>query len=54
MPPKRSYHTTTTNFDNIIDAKLNIDELIEAARKKGKSKIKIKPKSNKEIIRGTL
>ena len=42
MPPKRSHHTTTTNFDNIIDAKLNIDELIEAARKKGKSKIKIK------------
>ena len=42
MPPKQSRHTTLTNFDNIIDAKLNIDELIEAAKKKGKTKIRIK------------
>ena len=42
MPPKKSNHRTKASFDDIFDTQLNIDKLIEKAKKQGKSKIKIK------------
>ena len=42
MPPKKSNHKTKASFDDIFDTQLNIDKLIEKAKKQGKSKIKIK------------